>query len=115
MIITEGNFLQVAMNSYDNSSMNTIEELTQDLSRIALMERQFRRYKKSGDPNIRLLINHFICFTNVFGPMNVKLLKFKIVEEYHKQLNSVLFMFDYLDTHEEMDEELVILINKEIK
>ena len=116
MIISEGNFLQIAMRYYNNSSMNTIEEFNQDLNRSRLIQRQFKKYKVSGKINARLLINHLICFTNVFGSVSEKLLKYIIDEEYHKQLYALLFVFNYVaDLPIEVDEYLVELISKEIK
>ena len=117
MIITEGNFLKVAMRAYDNSSTHTIEEFKSDLNLIRLIQRQLRKYKiESSCFNIRLMINHFICFTNVFGTKSKFLLNYKIEKQYRKQLNSIFFVFGYsTDKSEVIDEDLAVLLSKEIK
>ncbi len=115
MKITEDNILRVAMRAYDNFSINTVEEFEKDFNRYTLIQRQFTNYTKGNKFNVRLLINHFICFTNVFSYISKDLLLFLIHDKYLKQLNSVLFIFKYIQDPVELDEDLVILISKEIK
>lgn len=115
MIITEGNYLTIAMKNYDNFSMNSVEELDQDLLKAKLIQRQFNKYRKYDHINERLLINHFICFTNVFDKVSVPLLQFIINDDFRPELNALLFVFDYLVLPTELlNENLVKLLYKEI-
>ncbi len=116
MNITEGNYLTIAMSYYDNSTMSSLDEFRDDLNRANLIQRQFKKYLHKNCLNTRLLINHFICFNNVFGKVTKDLLLFLIKPEYHSCTNSILFVFGFITgTGIDMDEELIKIIYKEIK
>jgi len=65
--INDDNFLMYAMKHYDNPQCKNIEEFHEDMNRIKYLKRLFRKYKTSGVLRERLILNHLIIFTNVFG------------------------------------------------
>ena len=44
-----------------------MSEFEEDLSRLSYVKRLIRKYKSSGDLKERLILNHIIVLTNVFG------------------------------------------------
>ena len=65
--LNDDNFLMFAMKHYDNPQCKNIEEFHEDMNRIKYLKRLFRKYKTSGVLRERLILNHIIIFTNVFG------------------------------------------------
>ena len=88
--LNDDNFLIFAMKAYD--SPNTIlSEFEEDLKRIKYVKRLIKRYKSTGELKERLIINHLIILSNVFGTKSsVRMLFFKIDEEDHHILKSFL-------------------------
>lgn len=88
--LNDDNFLIFAMKSYD--SPNTIlSEFEEDLKRIKYVKRLIKRYKSTGELKERLILNHLIILSNVFGTkQSVRMLFFKIDQEDHHILKSFL-------------------------
>lgn len=88
--LNDDNFLIFAMKAYD--SPNTIlSEFEEDLKRIKYVKRLIKRYKSTGELKERLILNHLIILSNVFGTKSsVRMLFFKIDEEDHHILKSFL-------------------------
>ena len=88
--LNDENFLIFAMKAYD--SPNTIlSEFEEDLKRIKYVKRLIKRYKSTGELKERLILNHLIILSNVFGTKSsVRMLFFKIDEEDHHILKSFL-------------------------
>jgi hypothetical protein len=88
--LNDDNFLIFAMKAYD--SPNTIlSEFEEDLKRIKYVKRLIKRYKSTGELKERLILNHLIVLSNVFGTkQSVRMLFFKIDEEDHHILKSFL-------------------------
>ena len=49
-----------------NSSCIDTEEFLDDLKRINYIKKLFNKYKKTGELNERLVLNHLVVLTNVF-------------------------------------------------
>jgi hypothetical protein len=88
--LTEDNFLLYAIKAY--SSPNCImSEFDSDLKRTKYLKRLFRRYKLTGSLKERLILNHIILLSNVFGPeATVRILFFKIGSEDYDTLKTFL-------------------------
>lgn len=88
-IMTKENYIVTAMHSYDNPSCHSIEEFKEDLNRIKYIKRLLNRYIKTKKLKERLILNHLIIFTNMFGnEMAVKMLFFKLKPELWSALKT---------------------------
>ena len=75
----------------------TNEEIEIDLKRIKYIKRLIGKYVKRGDLNERLILNHVIVLSNVFGPeFATKMLFFKLDKSYHSILKTFLLFLDFL-------------------
>ena len=73
-----------AIKAYEKPNY-VLSEFKDDLKRL------FRRYRKQSDIKERLVLNHLIVLTNVFGPIvTSRLLFFKVAEEDHSILKTYL-------------------------
>lgn len=96
MKLSEENFLIYASKSYDKPGIIQ-SEFDEDLKRIKYIKRLLRRYKKSGNIKERLILNHIIIMSNVFGvEPTVNMLFFKLEPEYYSSLKSFLVFLSYL-------------------
>lgn len=102
--ITKDNWLLYAQNIYDNPTLEKEEEFYDDVKRFKYLKRLFRRYKTTGDIKLRLVLNHIIVLSNVFGVEGcITLLLFKIDKEYWPILISIFKYLNYLYPHELSD------------
>lgn len=94
--INDDNFLIFAMKAYD--SPNTIlSEFEEDLKRIKYVKRLIKRYKTTGELKERLILNHLIILSNVFGTRNaVRMLFYKVDEDNYDILKTFLLFLDYM-------------------
>jgi hypothetical protein len=82
--VNDSNFMMYAIKHYESPSCTGEEEFRGDLARIRSISRSFSRYRKTGEINERLVLNHFIILYNVF--------------EYKALTNMLVFKLqDYLD------------------
>jgi len=79
--LTNDNFVQYAMNHYDNNQCATIAEFEEDLKRFLYLKKLFSRYRVNRDLRERLILNHIIVLYNIFGKEATNMLFFKIPEE----------------------------------
>ena len=94
--LNDENFLLYAMKCYDspNAIMSEFEE---DLKRIKYVKRLIKRYKTNGELKERLILNHIIILSNVFGTRNaVRMLFFKLDEQDYQILKTFLMFLDYM-------------------
>lgn len=123
--ITDENYLAIAAKYYNNHQINSSDEIMKDLFRATLIQRWIVKYINFIEKDdyigfnkmsIRLFLNNFIIFKNVFDSISQSLLYFLVAEIYHPQLNSLFFIFSLLEDSSlyEIDEKLVIILNNEI-
>src|SRR5210317_87777 len=99
--ITKDNWLLFAQQNYDNPTLQTEEELYEDLKRFKYLKRLLRKYLYTDELNIRLVVNHIIVLQNVFGvEAAVTLLLYKLDVKYWSIIKSVLNYLNYLYPHE---------------
>jgi len=94
--LNDDNFMLYAMKCYDspNAIMSEFEE---DLKRIKYIKRLIKRYKSTGELKERLILNHLIVLSNVFGTRNaVRILFYKIDEEDYEILKTFLLFLNYM-------------------
>lgn len=90
--LTDKNWLQYALNNYENPHLSSLREFEEDIKRFVYITIHLNRYRKTGDANINSLLNHIIILINCFGPEAAKnLLFFKVSKEYHTIINTILY------------------------
>ena len=65
--LTEANFLMYAARHYDNPQCQSTEEFMEDLQRLKYIKKLLTRYTDCGELKDRLILNHLIVLSNVFG------------------------------------------------
>ena len=117
--ITKDNWLLFAQHHYDNPTLQKEQEFYDDIKRFKYLKRLFRKYETTKSIKIRLVINHIIVLSNVFGvEAACTLLLFKVEKIYWSYLKSVLVYLDYLYPHElnniETDKNIDKLLKEEL-
>jgi len=92
--LNEDNYILFAIKYYDNPQAVTQEDFFEDLSRFKYIKKLLRKYVKSGDLKVSLLINHFIIVFNIFNEAAVPLLFFKIEKELWSSMKTFLVFLD---------------------
>jgi hypothetical protein len=96
-MLTDENYLLFAMKVYENPQCRDMEEFYEDMNRIKYLKRLFKKYKSSGILRERLILNHLIIFTNVFGVMpSNRILFSRIEKELHPYLKTFLVYLNLL-------------------
>lgn len=97
VILTENNYVQYAMQHYDNPQCRDVDEFQKDLEETPkYIKRLLNRYHNGGELRERLIINHLIMFYNVFGvEASTQLLFFKIEEDLHTYLKTFLVYLNF--------------------
>ena len=96
--LNEDNFTLFAIRYYDNPQCTSTEEFYEDIRRFRYLKRLLKRYVKTGELRERLILNHLIVLSNLFGVNNtIKMLEFKIEKEYWSILKTCLLYLNYID------------------
>jgi hypothetical protein len=104
-----------ALRHYDNRGASK-EEFEDDLKRFKYLKRLFRKYDTSKDFKSRLIINHVIILSNVFGvDAATTLLFFKIDKQHWSILKTILIFLDYMPEDEMIDLETDQNVMEELK
>ncbi len=89
--ITPANWMMFAMKNYDNPQADGEEEFQDDLKRFKYLKRLRKKYHEGGELKERLILNHIIVLTNVFGvEASSTLLLFKIEREFWSELKTFM-------------------------
>lgn len=104
--LNDGNFLIYAAKAYDKPHILT-SEFEDDLKRIKYVKRLLRKYRQTGEFKERLVLNHVIILSNVFGVQStVNMLFFKVDQEDYPLLKTILIFLNY------MPKRLTVSFNK---
>ena len=96
--LNEENFTLFAIRHYDNPQCTSTEEFYEDIRRFRYLKRLLKRYHRTGELRERLILNHLIILSNVFGVSNaIRMLQYKIDDEYWPVLKTCLLYLDYID------------------
>ena len=99
--ITKKNWLFYAIKNYNVPNLDSEQEFYEDVKRFKYLKRLFRKYKTSGELKTRLILNHIIVLSNVFGnEAAATLLIFKIEREYYSLLKTFLFYLNIIREEE---------------
>tara|TARA_B100001750_G_scaffold245452_1_gene265119 strand:+ start:1520 stop:1882 length:363 start_codon:yes stop_codon:yes gene_type:complete len=102
--ITPANWVMFAMKHYDNPQADGEGEFQDDLKRFKYLKRLLRKYCEGGELKERLILNHIIVLSNVFGnEASVTLLLFKIEQEYWSALRACLLYLNMIKDDELLD------------
>ena len=94
--LNDGNFLIYAAKCYDRPHILQTE-FEDDLKHIKYIKRLFRKYRQTGEFKERLILNHVIILSNVFGvEATVNMLFFKLDEDDYPLLKTILIFLNYM-------------------
>jgi hypothetical protein len=94
--LCDDNFIIYAMKSFDKPNC-IMSEFEEDLKRIKYVKRLIRRYRVTGEMKERLILNHLIVLSNVFGvEATVKMLFYKLDREDYDILKTFLTFLNFM-------------------
>lgn len=97
--LNDQNFYIYAAKHYDKPNPIQIE-LDEDLNRIKYVKRLLKKYRCNGECKDRLILNHIIILSNVFGvEATVNMLFFKVDKEDYHVLKTFLIFLKYMPKH----------------
>ena len=102
--ITNQNVLLFAIKHYNNPQCIGESEFYDDLNKFKYIKRLLTKYKETGVLKSRLILNHIIVITNLFGvDAGTTLLFFKIERQFCPQLKSFLIFLNMLRENDMKD------------
>jgi hypothetical protein len=94
--LTEENFLIFAIKAYNKPNC-IMSEFEEDLRRLKYVKRLINKYRAHGNLKERLILNHIIVLSNVFGvEATVKMLFFKLDEKDYTILKTFLLFLNFM-------------------
>ena len=109
--LTPENINMFAMKHYDNPSCVDEAEFLDDMKRFRYLKRLFRKYDTAKELKSRLIINHIIVLSNVFGvDASTTLLFFKIDRQHWSILKTILVFLHHMPEEDMTD----IRINQKV-
>jgi len=92
----DDNFLIFAMKAYDKPNC-IISEFEEDMKRLKYVKRLIKRYRVTGELKERLILNHLIILSNVFGvEPSVRMLFYKLDRDDYDILKTFLLYLNYM-------------------
>lgn len=113
--LNDEEFLIFSLQHYENPQCESLEEFYEDLDRIKYLKRLMNRTDGDAEQKNRLILNHLIVLTNVFGIVPCcRILFFRMESKYHQKLKTYLKYLNVLAVqipeldlmNIELDEEL---------
>ena len=99
--LNNDNFDEYAVSSYRNPNCISVLEFLDDLKIIKYIKRLINKYADKSDLKERLIMNHIISLSNVFGvEATVSMLRFKVERKNHDILNAFFLHLQYVDSTE---------------
>ena len=97
--LNDESFLIYAAKHYDRPHILQ-SEFEDDLKRIKYVKRLLRKYRQTGDFKERLVLNHVIILSNVFGvEATVNMLFYRVDQEDYPLLKTLLIFLNYMPTN----------------
>lgn len=94
--LNDDNFLIYAAKHYDRPHILQ-SEFEDDLKHVRYVKKLLRKYRQTGEFKERLVLNHIIILSNVFGvEATVNILFFKVDKEDYPALKTFLLFLKYL-------------------
>ena len=96
--LNEDTFDEYAVKNYRNPNCVSVLEFLDDLKTIKYIKRLINKYIVQRDLKERLILNHIISLSNVFGvEPTVNMLYYKIDNNQHDVLNAFFVFLNYVD------------------
>jgi hypothetical protein len=112
--LNDENFLIYAAKHYDRPHIIQ-SEFEDDLKRIKYVKRLLRKYRQTGDCKERLILNHIIILSNVFGvDATVNMLFFKTDAEDYPVLKTFLLFLQFMPDNLSVSFDKYYVIQKDI-
>ena len=89
--LTKENIKLYAAGEYDNPGCSSFLEFEEDYKRVRFLKTLLKKFVNNKPINIRLIINHIVCLSNVF-PRN-SAVAYILFTELHEDLWNVLATF----------------------
>lgn len=116
IILDEENFEEFAIANYNNPNCVSVLEFLDDLKKIRYIKRLIKKYAEKSELRERLILNHIIFLSNVFGvDATVTMLKYKVGNAHQDILNSFFIYLNYYDEESAQNVKYDILVLKKIK
>lgn len=95
--LTEENFIIYALKNYDNPGCRGMDEFVDDLKKFKYIKRLLKKPITDKGLRERLIVNHIITLSNLFGvEATTKMLFFKMEKKYWQQLKTFLVFLNYM-------------------
>ena len=112
--LNDDNFAIYAAKHYDRPHIIQ-SEFEDDLKRIKYVKRLLRKYRQTGDCKERLILNHIIILSNVFGvDATVNMLFFKTDTEDYPVLKTFLLFLQFMPDNLSVSFDKYYVIQKDI-
>lgn len=96
-VLSDEEFLIFSLQHYENPQCSSLEEFYEDLDRIKYLKRLMNRGDGDAGQKNRLILNHLIILTNVFGIVpGCRILFYRMEQKYHRQLKTYLHYLNML-------------------
>lgn len=113
--INKDNWILFAAQHYDGTGQ-TLKDFHDDLKRFKYINKLFFRLRNGDNVNIKLILNHLIIVTNLFGPeVGTTLLFFRIKPKYWSELKTFMFFLGMIEDQDFYNIEISEGIIKKIK
>jgi len=94
--LTDENFLIYCAKHYDNPQCHSTEEFMEDLKRIKYIKKLITRYVENGDLKERLILNHIIVLSNVFGAEHLSRILYLKMKSQFKYIKPFLVLLNIM-------------------
>jgi len=94
--LTDENFLIYCARYYDNPQCHSTEEFLEDIKRIKYIKKLITRYVESGDLKERLILNHIIILSNVFGNEHLSRILYLKMKPQFKYIKPFLVLLNIM-------------------
>lgn len=113
--LNDDNFEEYAVRNYRNPNCVSVLEFLDDLKKIKYIKRLINKYSEKGELREKLILNHIIFLSNVFGvESTVAMLRFKVEHSQHRTLNTFFVFLKYIANEVNYDQDLLYTIKKSI-
>lgn len=98
VVLNSDNFDEYAVSNYLNPNCISVLEFLDDLKIIKYIKRLINKYSDKNELKERLILNHIISLSNVFGvEATVNMLRYKVETRNHHVLNAFLVYLEYVN------------------
>jgi hypothetical protein len=94
--LTDENFLIYCARHYDNPQCHSTEEFLEDIKRIKYIKKLITRYVENGDLKERLILNHIIVLSNVFGAEHLSRILYLKMKSQFKYIKPFLVLLNIM-------------------